>query len=77
MKEYTLAELIEYAVDYDGESHEVDCNFKVREDGITYKVHTAAVCNRDLLLYSDKACLNYVIDTYGDRHTIECINIEN
>lgn len=55
---------------------EIDCEFEVIEDNETFKVYTASVAYRDILLYSDKGCLSYVVDSYGNRNSVECVNIE-
>lgn len=56
---------------------EFDANFTVEEDGTEYKVHACHISHGGLSLYTDKACLSYVVDYYGDRAVIELYEVES
>lgn len=64
-----LKDLIELAVNYDDESLEVDCNIDLEVDDVEYNAYSVSISNRDLLFYTDKGAIQYLVDSYGDRHT--------
>ena len=72
-----IKELIELSlgnIDHFGD--DIACRFIIYEDGQEYEVYNANLAYRDILLYSTKGVLNYLVDSYGDNHTIELVSIE-
>jgi hypothetical protein len=57
-------------------NNELPCDFIIYEEGQEHKVYAASVAHRDILLYSETGVLNYMVDSYGDNHTIELMSIE-
>ena len=70
-----MNEIIEISLELNGDTVICDVDMQLIEDGITYNVYQCSVSHRDLLFYSDKGTLNYLIDSYGDNHTIELFEI--
>lgn len=64
-----LKDLIDLAVNYEGESIEVDCNITLEVDDVEYKAYSVSISNRDLLFYTDEGTIQYLVDSYGDNHT--------
>lgn len=64
-----LKDLIELAVNHDEESIEVDCSINLDIDDVEYNAYSVSVSNRDLLFYTEKGTIQYLVDSYGDRHT--------
>lgn len=62
-------DLIELSVNHDEESIEVDCSINLEVDGIEYKAYGVSLAYRDLLFYTDKGTIQYLIDSYSDNHT--------
>ena len=71
----SLAECAEYSLTHSGECKSFDCNFTIKEDGVSYEVYEVSIANCDLLFYSEKGTLNYVIDNYGGKAVPELFNI--
>lgn len=72
-----INDLIELSInDHNQYNSDIPCKFIIYEDNAEYEVYNATIAYRDILLYSNKAVLNYVVDSYGDNHTIELFNIE-
>lgn len=72
----SIDELIELSIGHEGDCIELDCSFTIQDDDQTFEVYSVSVSNQDILLYSNKACLNYVVDLYGNRPVLELFNIE-
>lgn len=53
-----------------------DISIKIIEDGVTYDCYDVSVCRQDLLFFSDKGTLNYIVDIYGDRAIAELYSID-
>ncbi len=64
-----LKDLIDLAVNYEGESIEVDCSINLEVDDVEYKAYSVSISNRDLLFYTEKGTIQYLVDSYGDNHT--------
>jgi hypothetical protein len=60
-------DIVEMSVNWVGENDEIDCDLKLKVDGITLKAHTVSIVNRDLCFYCDKGYITYVIDIYGNQ----------
>lgn len=50
---------------------EVDCSIPVEVENETWQAYTASVSNRDILLFTDKGTVTFLVDSYGDRHVAE------
>lgn len=75
-KENNLDALIDLAIKTQGNT-ERDCTGLIlNANGNEYKPYSVSITHRDLLFFCDNATLNYLVDTYGDRNTIELLNIE-
>ncbi len=55
----------------------LECDLTLAIDGIKYHAYEVSIAHRDLLFYTDKGTLNYVIDSYGDSHTAELYSIDS
>jgi len=64
-----LKDLIDLAVNHDEESIEVDCSINLDIDDVECKAYSVSISYRDLLFYTDKGTIQYLVDSYGDRHT--------
>lgn len=60
-----IDDLIDYSINYDDETNYFDCDFFIKRNNKKVKVHGADVCHRDLILYTEKESINFVIDTIG------------
>lgn len=69
-------DLVELSVNHEDESIEVDCNIEIGVDDVEYKAYSVSIANRDLLFYTDKGTIQYLIDSYGDNHTAVLYNVE-
>ena len=43
----------------------------LRVNGETWKSYNADVSHRDILFYCDKGTCTYLVDSIGDKHTVE------
>jgi len=48
---------------------EVDCSLTLDIDGTEHQAYTCAVSYRDLLFYTDKGTVTYLVDSIKDTHT--------
>lgn len=64
-----LNDLIDLVVDPNGDYAELDCSINLTVDGVDYHAHGVSIAYRDLLFYTDKGIIQYLVDSYGDRHT--------
>ena len=53
-----------------------DCNFNIEAEEKTFKAHSVSICNRDLLFFTDRGTLNFVVDTIGFNNYAELISID-
>ena len=67
-----INEIIEMSLYHSGENEYYKCNLKIEG----HRAYEVSICNRDLLFFTDKGTLNYVVDTYGSRHSIDLVNEE-
>ena len=72
----SFEELVELSVKHKGQNKYSPCDLSLEVDGKTYNAYEVSICNRDLLFFSDKGTLNYVIDSYGDRHVAELYQLD-
>jgi len=49
-----------------------DVNMTVQVDDETWCAYSAEVAHRDILFYCKEGTATFLVDTYGDRHTVEC-----
>lgn len=54
----------------------LECDLTLEVDGEKFSAYEVSVSNQDLLFFSEKGTLNYLVDTYGDRFAVELFNIE-
>lgn len=69
-------DLVELSVNHTGDSLEVDCNLTLYVDGTDMQAYTCSVGNRDLLFYTDKGTVTYLVDIYGDAARAELVDWE-
>ena len=67
-----INEIIEMSLSHSGENEYYKCSLKING----HKAHEVSICNRDLLFFTDKGTLNYLVDSYGDRSYIDLVNEE-
>lgn len=60
-----IDDLIDYSINYDDETSYFDCNFFIKRNDKKVKVYGVDVCHRDLILYTEKESINFVIDSIG------------
>ena len=68
----SIDEVIEISLTHSVENEYYDCEIDING----HKAHEVSICNRDLLFFTDKGTLNYLVDSYGSRHSIELFNNE-
>lgn len=73
----TFKDFVHLSVSHKGENEYHACNIQLKHDGKTYKAHEVSVAHRDLLFFTDSDTLNFVVDSYGDRHVAELFNVDN
>ena len=71
-----MDELIELALDENLVTPSQECDFTCEIEGYQVHVYEASIAYRDILLYTDNGWFNYMVDTYGDRTTIELFEYE-
>ena len=71
----TIEQVIELALKAD-ESKEYDCVIDLEEDGIKYSAYGVFVSFREMTFLCKDVTLTYMVDTYGDRHTIELFELD-
>lgn len=64
-----LKDLIELAINHDDESIEVDCSINLDIDDVECNAYSVSIAYRDLLFYTNKGTIQYLIDSYGGNHT--------
>lgn len=65
----SLTDLVDLAINHD--STYVDCSFQVTTPAGIFHAYHASIVHRDILLYTDKGTVTYLVDSYGDKHTCE------
>ena len=71
---YDFDDFIELSHEWTEENGYLDCNIEIEIDGQVFKAHEVSICYHDLLFFTDKGTLNYVVDSYGDRLVAELFN---
>lgn len=55
----------------------VPCNLTLEVDGEEFKAYEVSISNQDLLFFTEKGTLNYLVDNYGNgKIMVELFNIE-
>ncbi len=68
MKKYTFDQLVDKAVKATS-SQELNCSIKLNVvDDEVWNAYAVNVANRDLMFYTDKGCVTFLVDSYGDNH---------
>ena len=49
--------------------HYVDCSFSIEHEGTSYHCYHASIAHRDILLYTDKGTVTYLVDSINGNHT--------
>jgi hypothetical protein len=59
------------------ETRSFDCFGLILEvDGEKFNAYEVSVTHCDLLFFTDKGSLNYVVDNYGGRAVVELFNVD-
>lgn len=64
-------DLIELSTNHTGDSIEVDCSFHIDTNHGVFFIYSASLSYRDIILYSEKGTLTFLVDTYGDITHVE------
>lgn len=72
----TFKEVVAFSTTYRQHAKTFDCNFTIEAEEKTFKAHSVSICNRDLLFFTDKGTLNYVVDTVGFNNYAELFSID-
>ena len=72
----TFREVVAFSTTYRKNAKTFDCNFNIEAEEKTFKAHSVSICNRDLLFFTDKGTLNYLVDTIGFNDYAELIAID-
>jgi len=65
-----IKEIIQIAIDRDGENEYFECEIELKEEGKTFKAHEVSICKRDLVFFTDKGALNYDVNTIGSNDSL-------
>ncbi len=57
-------------------SKEYSADFKVYVDGHYWNCYTVNISERDILCFCDEGTATFLVDTYGDRNTVELYDWE-
>lgn len=68
-KESTFNEIVDFSVNFKGESTEFECDIELNVEGTMFKAYAVSICNRDLLFYTDKANICYDVNTLSFYNT--------
>jgi hypothetical protein len=72
----TLKYYAEKAVTTQKGSRTLECDLTLTVDGEKFRAYEVSVARCDLLFFTDKGTLNYLVDMYDDHLGIELYNIE-
>ena len=72
----TFSDLINKAASYDQESIELDINLDLNVDSEVYRAYTVSIAYCDLMFYTDKGILTYVVDKYKHKNVAELYSVE-
>lgn len=73
----TFKEACELSLDHEGENEYFECDITLKVDSKKFKAHEVSICNGDLLFFTDKGTLNYVVDDYGNGcYKVELFNVD-
>jgi len=67
---------IEKSINHKGENKYYTCNLNLKIDDKNFKAHEVSICNRDLLFFTDKGTLNFVVDSIGFKNYAELVCID-
>ena len=71
----TFKEVVAFSTTCRNNAKTFDYNFNIEAEEKTFKAHSVSICNRDLLFFTDKGTLNYVVDTIGFNNYAELFSI--
>ena len=67
--------LIDYAVN-DKPQKEFNVTIPIQVNNETWDAYAAAVSHRDILFYCKQGTATYLVDSYGDKNTVELFDWE-
>lgn len=53
-----------------------ECNILLEVDGEKFRAYEVSVAHQDLLFFTEKGTVNYVVDNYSGRPVIELFSVE-
>lgn len=72
----TFREVVAFSTTYRNHDKMFDCNFNIEAEEKTFKAYSVSICNRDLLFFTDKGALNFVVDTIGFNNYAELFSVD-
>lgn len=72
----TFQDVVAFRTTFRKNAKTFDCNFNIEVEEKTFRTHSVSICNRDLLFFTDKGTLNYVVDTIGFNDYAELFSID-
>ena len=57
-------------------SRSLECDVTLEADGEKFHAYEVSIANQDLLFFTDKGTLNYLVDNYGGDARAELFNVE-
>lgn len=57
------------------QDHTESCDIALDVDGECFQAYEVSISYRDLLFFCDKGTINYLVDSYGDRVSIDLFNV--
>lgn len=67
---------VEKSIIHKGENKSYKCNLVLKVDGKKYQSHEVSICKRDLLFFTNKGTLNFVVDSIGFNNYAELVYID-
>jgi hypothetical protein len=52
-------------------SKEYNSEFTIQVEGMAWNCYAVSISYRDVLCYCDKGTATFLVDTYGNKHTVE------
>lgn len=68
-KNLTFDDLVNISVKHKGDSKSKECKIDLEIEGETWQAYDVSISSRDLLFFTDKGTVTYLVDSYGDRHS--------
>ena len=72
----TFKEVVAFSTTCRKNAKTFDCNFNIEAEEKTFKAYSVSICNRDLLFFTDRGTLNFVVDTIGFNNYAELFSID-